>query len=340
MNASSRRGFTLPELLVVSAIVASLLGLVVAGSRPSRGTAGDIRRGAQQLASMLLKCQSVSLGNPTGAAVIIDSDGQLGQVISPARRYPYIQGRVKGGLTVVSSTSPAHRGVSLECLNEPGSALVHGYRIRFMTYAANVHGGPPSDWFSFKTGTATAAVSGSAAVSGTVSLRAETGQTVRNSIWPEVPPMGELRFEVARYPIPTGDSELLPKGVAIDLRYSGSLDPELENWGDLDDRGAIAVGFDQVGAVDALMQNVLPASPASRTVQPMSPHEDVYFLVTTAKEILDGTNTLASDKAVWVVVHTKNGGVSISANVPQQGSDATSLRAAREKARRGIVLGG
>lgn len=327
MNASSRRGFTLPELLVVSAIMATLLGLVVAGSRPTRGTASDIRRGAQQLASMLLDSQSRSLGSPTGAAVIIDSDGAMGQVITHARRYPFIEGRVDA-LTVVSATS---RTASLTPLNENGSQLVHGYRIRFMEQTAGAQG-PPSDWFSFAcTAPPTAAVR----------MRSENGQTAHNTVWPVAPAAGELHFQVARYPIPTGLSEALPKGVAIDLRYSGSLDSSVADWGSLSNRGAVAVGFDQVGAVDAIMQNVLPLSSTSRTVQPMSPYEEVYFLVTTLKDILDPTvNTLASDKAIWVVVHPKSGRVSVSANVPQQASDAAALRAAREKARRGVALGG
>ncbi|MBU6309503.1 MAG: hypothetical protein KJS77_07145, partial [Planctomycetes bacterium] len=119
------------------------------------------------------------------------------------------------------------------------------------------------------------------------------------------------------------------------------LDSTVANWGSLANRGAIAVGFDQVGSVDALMQNVLPSAGTLRTVQPMSPYEEIYFLVTSLKDILDPTvNTLASDKAIWVVVHPKSGRVTVSANVPQQADDAAALRAARENARRGIVLGG
>jgi prepilin-type N-terminal cleavage/methylation domain-containing protein len=327
MNARPRHGFTLPELLVVTAIMASLMGIVVAGTRPSRGTAGDIRRGAQQLASMLLASQSHSLGNPTGAAVIVDSDGNYGMVISHARRYPFIEGRV-GAFTVVSATT---RMASLTTENDDVATLVHGFRIRFMERTNGVVG-PPTDWFTF---------SCTKPPNADVKLRSESGQTPQNTIWPVRPSSGDLQFQVARYPTPTGLSETLPKGVAIDLRHSGYADPSFTNWGMLSRRGAIAVGFDEVGSVDALMQNVLPSVGSLRDVQPISPYEDVYFFVTSLKDIVDpAVNALASENAIWVVVHPKSGRVTVSANVPQKTDDAVSLRAAREKARQGITLGG
>lgn len=329
MTRRLRSGFTLTELLVVTAIMASLLGIVLAGARPSKGVAGDIRRGAQELASLLLSSQSDSLGSPTGAGVIIESQGTAAEVISHARRYPFIEGTVAAG-TIFSATA-SQQSIRLTPTNDVADALVHGYRIRFLDRTSDTHG-PASDWFSFAC---------SAPPTATVAFRADNGQSARTTIWPTMPVSGTLSFQVARYPIPTGGVKVLPKGVAIDLRHSGYGDTAVTSWGSLANRGAIAVGFDSVGSVDTLMQNVLPSSAVTRTVQPISPAEEVYLFVTSRSEIdTPSINTLASDKAVWVVIHPKSGRITVSANVPQRGTDTAALWAAREKARKGITLGG
>lgn len=329
MSARSRGGFTITELLVVTVILMSLFGLVLSGARTSRRTDGDIRRGAQQFASILLASQSLSLGSPTGAAVIIDSEGDMGRTVSQARRFPFIEGVVTAGMP---PANPAATSVSvqLSAENDAAAALVHGYKIRFLDRTAGTDG-PVSEWFSLECASAPAAV---------VRLRGENGQTTRTALWPAAPATGSLSFQAARYPIPAGLSQMLPDGVAIDLRHSGYGDATLANWGSLADRGAIAVGFDPVGSVDAVMQNVLPEAGQTRTVQPIAPYEQIYFFITATTEIEDPTvNTLASEKALWVVVQPRTGRVTIAPNVPQQTSGATALRAARDKARQGITIG-
>lgn len=326
MKRQLRGGFTLTELLVVTVIMASLFGLVLVGTRSSRGLDGDIRRGAQQIASVLLASQSLSLGNPTGSAVIIDSLGPTAEVISHARRYPFIEGTIASGSF---NPTASVQTVRLTPSNDVAGSLVHGYRIRFLDRTSDTQG-PASDWFSFSCTTPPVA---------TVAFRGENGQSSRTSLWPAMPASGQLSFQVARYPIPTGSVQSLPKGVAIDLRYSGYGDAAA--WASLANRGAIAVGFDSVGSIDTIMQNVLPADGASRTVQPVSPAEEVYLFVTSKSDAeTPAVNPLANDKALWVVVHPKSGRVTVSANVPQQANDAAALWAAREKARKGITLGG
>lgn len=330
MTHRPRPAFTLTELLVVMTITATLMGLVVASSRPSRGTSDDIRRGAQQLASILLNSQSISLGSPTGAAVIIESSGSCGETITHARRYPFIEGRVNSGMPP-ADPRVTQMTVSLTAENDSAAALIHGYRIRFLDRTADSRG-PASDWFSFSCTTPPTAV---------VRQRIENGQTAQTTLWPTVTVGGTLSFQVARYPIPIGVADILPRGVVVDLRHSGYGDPSLAGWGSLAGRGAIAIGFDAVGGMDALMQNVLPASGSLRTVQPLAPAEDVYLFVTSRSDVEDPTvNALSSVNAMWVVIHPKTGRVTISANVPQQSDTIESLQAARANARRGLPIGG
>lgn len=323
------RGFTLTELLVVVAIMMSLMGLVLSGARLSRRSDGDIRRGAQQFASILLGAQSLSLGNPTGAAVIVDSRGNYSETFSQARRFPFIEGDVVRGMPP-SDLSAVTQTIWLKITNDNDpQVLVQGYKIRFLDRAQGTDS-PASEWFSLAVTAPPTAV---------VGIRSEDGQTSRNALWPTAAASGTMSFQAARYPIPAGLSQSLPEGVAIDLRYSGY--EGLVNWASLAGKGAVAVGFDAVGSVDSLMQNVLPAAGQLRTVQPIHPYEKVYFFVTLRAEIEDPTvNTLASDQALWVVVQPRTGRVTVAPNVPQQSADAAAVRAARAQAREGIGIRG
>lgn len=356
-----RNAFTLVELLVVMAIMAVLFGFVIAGNRTSR-IDGNIRRGAQQLASTLLATQSLSLGSPTGAAVIISSDG-TNTVYSQARRYPYIEGTLR---SADQAGADAFR-VRLSVHNDDPAALIHGYRIRFLDRISDTQG-PPSTWFRFENkpivrskchscelnpdGTCSACdevcqVTVQASEYSTVSLRSENGQTSQNTLWPVS--SGILTYQTARYPIPAGLSHHMPKGVIVDLGLSGYGDPTDPHWGNLSQRGAIGIGFDTVGAMDAVMQNVLPTDYQSRDIQPLAPHEPMYFFVTSSpSELVPPSqipHPLTSKEAVWVVIQPRNGRVTVSPNVPQSEESVTrdglqALRAAREKARRGIGIGG
>lgn len=327
-----RRAFTLIELLVVTGILASLLGLVAIGSRPGRQS--QIRRAAQSLASVLVAAQSKAIGNEAGASVILDpsSDTVLGSTeVFNADTLPFIKGTTASNDMPPSNAATASAPVTITPTNADVAELQNGYKILF--YESGLAGNPaqaPTAWMQFTPSTS---------ASGTVSFRTGAGQTVNNMIWPKpvTPPFDVL---IARYPIKSTSAALLPKLAAVDLRYSGIGDDTTAPYGSLNGKGSIALVFDRVGGVDALMQQVLSAATA-RTNQPVDPTVPVYFLVAAKEDIAANANTLASDDSTWVAVNPLSGRVHVSANVPQSTTPITStvLRAARANARMGIQLG-
>lgn len=310
---SRRAAFTLVELLVVAGIFASLFGLVLAGVRPGAG--GEVRRAAQSIVSAILATQGRALGNPAGAGLIFEPDGAA---VSAADMLPLITGSCTSGMPP-ADRSATTASVTITPSNAAAGELASGYRIQFGRSAPGQAAAP---WMGFSGGS-------------TVSLRTANGQTAQNTIWPEPGP-GGLPVLIARYPAKGEMLVALTKNVAIDLRFSGIGDgANFDNaWSNLSNKGPIGLTFDSVGGVDAVMQQLLGAGTATVT-HPLSP---VYLLVAPRKEVEAGT-ALASDRALWVVIHPQTGRVSVSSNVPQTGTDATALRDARAKARAQAVIG-
>lgn len=313
-----RSGFTLVELLVVAGIFAALFGLVLNGFRPS--ASGQVRRAAQSIVSAILAAQSRAIGNPAGAGLILDPEGAARAVaaVSSADMLPLIMGTCTGGMPP-SNRSATTASVTISPSNAASGDLASGYRIQFGRWAPGQAAAP---WMAFSGGS-------------TVSFRTANGQTSQNTIWPEPSPAG-LPVVIARYPAKGELLVDLTKTVAVDLGFSGigdgtSFDP---TWSTLSSKGAIGVTFDSVGGLDAAMQQLLGAGTAAAT-HPLSP---VYLLVAPRRDVEAGT-ALASEQALWVVIHPQTGRVSVSSNVPQTGTDATALRAARAKARAQAVIG-
>jgi hypothetical protein len=244
--------------------------------------------------------------------------------------------------------------IQLAPTNADPDDLASGYKIQ-------LGGGPlsgtipfqaASPWLNFDYATSNAALA-----SGTVSFRLTAGQSPWNTIWPAptVNASGAANpfvFRVARYPSKADVAIDLPKAVAIDLRYSGigednatiwnqstwvSSGTAVPGWGTLGGKGAIAVVFDSVGGVDGLMQQVF-GSQGNRSQAPIDPIEPIYLLV-TARDWIDDTTKppLSNPQAMWVVLHPQTGRVSVANNVPQLDTDKTALRAARAKARTGVL---
>ena len=315
--SAGRSGFTLVELLVVASLMAMMFGLVLAGSRPSDSS--EIRRSAQQLASVLLAAQSRGIGNPSGAAVLLESQGTSSTMVFNAEVPPPILGTIWPTPVFPPTTNPAVSTASIG-IAAGGADLTRGFRIQFIGEDPRI---PPSAWFGFQPPSPTVC---------TVRMRDEDGQTPFNTVWPSAP-NGGLKVRIASYPA-EGDLALpFPKSVAVELRYSGTGDDPATTWGGLANKGDIGLSFDSVGAVDVLSQGLGAASPTSR--QPVEP---VFLLVATRKDITADA-ALASERSLWVVVQPLTGRVTVSANVPQQGKTATDLRAARALARAAAAIG-
>lgn len=303
-------GFTLVELLVVASIIASLFGIILVGVRPSG--AGDVRRAAQQFASVLLAVQSRAIGKPAGAAVVLASAGVQSTSVVNGDVPPLLLGDVGSGMPPASTAVQAN--VSITPTN--GGDLQRGFRIQFFGEEPTL---PASAWFGFQP-------------SGTVRFRSEDGQTQGNTVWPK-PVQGHLRARIAGYPT-RGDMAMeFPKTAGIDLRYSGSGDDPTTEWGGLANKGDIGLSFDSVGGVAALIRGIGATAAAAR--QPVEP---VFWLVATRSDI-NTNESLATNRSLWVVVQPQTGRVTVSANVPQAGQDRTAVRAARAEARAALAIG-
>lgn len=306
-----RRGFTLVELLVVASIIATIFGLVLAGSRPSDSS--ELRRAAQQFASVLLAAQSRGIGNPHGSAVVLESLGTSVTSVFNADVPPLIRGTVSSGIPP-ADPNVLSTGITMDAC---GADLTRGFRIQFI---GNGPAMPASSWFGFQPPS-------------TVRMRAEDGQTPFNTVWPSAVG-GRCEARIACYPI-EGDLVLpFPKSVAIDLRYSGTGDDPATLWGGLANKGDVGLSFDAVGAVDVLSRGL--GTPASATAR--QPVEPIYFLVATRQDIANDL-ALASARSLWVVVQPQTGRVTISSNLAQQGRDATAVRTARASARAAATVG-
>ena len=337
----SRRGraFTLVELLVVTAIMATFFALIVTAANPGSGS--QVRQAAQSLASALTAAQSRALGNPAGAAVILESGTVAGASLNicVAAYHADSPPLITGTTTTAGLPFPAGAAsASITLVPDNGDAedLVSGYKVQFGGAAVGaVPYQPPSDWFSL----ACPSASGGSA-SCTVGFRTTDGQTALNTIWPLPTKSNPLVFRAARYPAKGVVAVQCGKSAGIDLRFSGIGDDPTTTWGGLAGKGSLAITFDSLGGVDVLMQQVLKTGSRTADPSPVHPVEPIYFFVASRSVIDNATvSSLSDQQAIWVVVHPQTGRVTIAANVPQAGSNATALRAARAKARAGVSFG-
>ncbi|MBM4022352.1 MAG: type II secretion system protein [Planctomycetes bacterium] len=342
----SHRGFTLVELLVVASILAVLFSLVLSGMRRSKGS---VKGAAQQFAAVLRQTQARALGNEVGASLMIEPDADGGITIAEGNLLPFMECTVtKMPPAAAAGTYPTSTELTLSVLNATTADLKFGYKLRYFAGGGTANStqrrGPPiSDWYAFRSTAPPAA---------TVSFQAVSGQTSRNAYWPPVtgcggccaatpPPSTGLVACVARYPTRGSVAMRFPKAATVDLRYSGTGNAPSSTWGNLDAKGLLGIAFDQLGGLDALMQQV-PASTTNTTPSantPIDPSEPVFFFIVDRAERMKMDRKLATKSGFWVVIQPQTGQVDVAANVPQTGVDSAALTAARANARQSLDLG-
>jgi type II secretory pathway pseudopilin PulG len=293
-----RVGFTIIELLVVAGLMAALFGLVLAGSRPNMTP----RRMAQEFASMLLAAQSRALGRVEGAAVIIEADAantRLGVTVHE-------------GIGMPPAVVPCPGGA----MNPSDDLKANGYRVRFQSRAgggvSNV-----SPWLNLR--------------NGVPARRESAGQTPENTIL--TPPSANLEALIVRYPVAGPKPLQLASQIGLDLKHSGlgELPTAPHGLGTLENRGRVAVVFDQTGRVSELIPHC--GGPPVAGLDPTAPTELIYF-VFAARADIAADATLTNDKAAWVAISPQTGRINVSSNVP-----GASLVINRENARKGVAVG-
>jgi prepilin-type N-terminal cleavage/methylation domain-containing protein len=331
MNGSYRRGFTLVELLVVTGLMAGLLGLVLTVGRPSGRS--QVGQTLQNLSSAVISTQTRALGKDAGAALLLEP-GTNGMVPHACNTMlsgdvqPFVTGSCVTGMPP-ADLALASTTVSLSSPDNGSNAdLQQGYRIRFSGTAPAT---PASPWFRFVcTGDPTTC---------TVSLRTDANQFIDNTVWPRGAPGVFLRYEVSRYPQkgpPIGEPV---KQAAIDLRYSGVGDTGVGDYAALAstnaNKGVVAICFDRDGRLDSVMQYGSGSVPS---VQPLTPTAPLYLLVATVADIQDG-RSLQSASSRWLAIAPSTGRVSIAANISVAGTTPADIAAARANARLGVTQG-
>lgn len=342
MTASPRRGFTLVELLVVTGLMASLLGLVLAGMRP--GVSSQVRSLAQDLSSAILVAQSRAIGNDAGAAlVIVPGTANIPTFGANAVFYADVPPLVTGSLTPPSAPLPpvydvppklASSGslsltststvIYLMPNNADPSDLAFGYRIRFSGTSPFIATGP---WMNFAFGTV---------ASSTVAFRSSANQTLDNLVWPIVPPGATLQFEIARYPVQSTPAIDIKNLAAIDLRYSGVGDAMTGLYGTLGGKGSITIAFSRNGGFDCVMQFGTGSVP---TVSPITPTAPLYLLIASLANIQAGSSLATADSR-WLVLAPGTGRMTVAPNVAVSGTTQGDVVNARANARQGIAGGG
>ncbi len=313
-------GFTLVELLVVTGLMAGMLGLVLATSRPDPGV--QLRRFSQSVSSSILATQTRALGNESGAALVITAPS-VTSVAASELFFADIPPAITGSISAVPNV-PIISGAAGVLTLSPDNAdsVENGYRIRFLNAASVTT--PRTPWFRFSaSGTAT----------GTASFDAAVSQTARNTIWP-MTSGSSMAFQLGLFPRASTPAFPVIKQAGIDLRYSGVGDDPLSTFGKLEGSTPICICFDRAGRLACLIGS-LPSQPQV----PFTPTAPLYLLLASLVDI-EANRALQSEASRWLVIAPGTGRTSLAKNLPQTGGTPADVIAARLHARAGVGTGG
>jgi prepilin-type N-terminal cleavage/methylation domain-containing protein len=320
---SSRRGFTLVELLVVTGLLAGFFGLLVAGLRPNANS--QVRQLSQTLSSALLATQTRALGNESGGALFLDvtSGNVFTNMIFFTDMPPFIVGTVASGVPPATLSATTTTG-TLAPTNADAPDLAFGYRIQFFGTNPYI---PPTSWMAFSSPGTT--------LSGTVGFRSASSQSTHNTVWPTIPSGAPLQFKIARYPVKSTSALDTTKQAAVDLRYSGIGNTVSGNYGSLHNKGPIAITFDRNGGLDTVMQYGSGSTPS---VDPVNPTAPLYLLIASLSDIQDN-RSLQSPTSRWLAITPSTGRVTVAANLVVSGTLENDVVNARANARQGVTGG-
>lgn len=317
----TRRGMTLPELLIVVAII----GLLAVTVLPALGTTSAARRtreAARVVSGYCARAQGAAIGQADWTGLMIAPRGAVAfaSEVRLARVPPPYTGAVfnaklaiQTGTTTTGSTNyaipasacPIASGTNATLLNELSDVATANINIGDLIQFDGV--GPAYE---------VATIS-----SGTVEFRIRqtgsngAGFSTMNQSWPAVTPATHA-FEIFRQPVPRGQSFEIPNNRVIDLGWSGfgpSNDPAAANYSFLQPAAGqtVAILFDATGRMRLIMRGntrVAPQHPVYLLVGRPDRVGNAYASPLSSDDDSLGTNWQYPD-SWWIAIDPLTGAV-------------------------------
>ena len=331
-DASSRRGLTLVELLVVITISTMLLAASVQLLRlplQSRKT----REAARQISAIVaqVKARSVEIGRPAGLLFRrggndIEGGAYLSTEISIVEAPPYYAGDLEytgnaaGSAAWISAAATHASGVVVGTAPIVNAAMLSanwqaGDQIRF---------GNKNPWYEIINVGPAATPAGAIEVTFQHPLNPYSNPPVSGSAATPNWVAFQVAFQPGRtrvFPALTSPLEL-PRGIAIDLTVSGmGLDGQEFSPITANDDSDVVVMFNPQGQIDRVYYSQFGGG-----VTPVLPSETLFFLIGKAEQVsptdwfaFSSTDryraNLMDAESIWVALGHKTGKITVAENI-------------------------